>query len=139
MFVACTGTRIMDKPGFSSAIHTYRKNLHKMCVSNDEDGSEATNLCSLGVVDLDLLVSPDVFGLRAFDESLPITRMLPGSTPCDLRLLLPDSAIGKDGFHDVVVQNLTASSTWRSRQVAPSDVMKIRQRWPKAVFQVMKE
>ena len=43
--------------------------------SNDQDGSKATNLCSLGVVDLDLSVSPDVFGLRAFDESLPITRM----------------------------------------------------------------
>ena len=48
--------------------------------------------------------------------------MLPGSNRCELRLLLPDSMIGKEGFHDVVVENLTASSTWRSRQ-----------------FQVMKE
>ena len=71
-------------------------------MSNDRDGSEATNLCSLGVVDLDLSVSPDVFGLRAFDESLPITRMLPGSSPCELILLLLDSMIGKEGFHDVV-------------------------------------
>ena len=102
----------MDTPGFSSAIHTYRKNLYKMRVSNDRDGSEATNLCSLGVVDLDLSVSPDVFGLSAFDESLPITRMLPGSSPCELRFLLPDSTIGKEGFHEVVLENLTASSTW---------------------------
>ena len=80
----------MDTPGFSSAIHTYRRNLYKMRVSNDRDGSEATNLCSLGVVDLDLSVSPDVLGLRAFEESLPITRMLPGSSPCELRLLLLD-------------------------------------------------
>ena len=108
-----TGTCTMDTPGFASPIHTYRQNLCKMRESNDHDGSEAINLCSLGVVDLDLSVSPDVFGLRAFEENLPITRMLPGSSPCELRLLLPDSMIGKEGFHDVVVENLTASSMWR--------------------------
>ena len=81
----------MDTPGFASPIHTYRQNLCKMHKSNDHDGSEATNLCSLGVVDLDLSVPPDVFGLRAFDENLHITRILPGSSPCELRLLLPDS------------------------------------------------
>ena len=129
----------MDMPGFSFAIHIYRKNLYKMRVSNDRDGSEATNLCSLGVVDMDLSVPPDVFGLRAFDESLPITRMLPGSSPCELRLLLPDSMIGKEGSHDVVLENLTASSTWRSRHVSPSDVIALGRRWPKAMFQVMTE
>ena len=91
------------------------------------------------MVDLDLSVSPDVFGLRAFEENLSITRMLPGSSPCELRLLLPDSIIGKEGFHDVVVENLTASSTWRSRHISPSDIIALRRRWPKAVFQVMKE
>ena len=129
----------MDTLGFASPIHTYRQNLCKMRESNDHDGSEATNLCSLGVVDLDLSVSPDVFGLRAFDENLPITRILPGSIPCELRLLLPDSMIGKEGFHDVVVENLTASSTWLSRHVSPSDVIALHRRWPKAVFHVMRE
>ena len=70
---------------------------------------------------------------------MPITRMLPGSSPCELRLLLPDTNIGKDGFHDVVVENLIGSSTWRSRHVSPSDVIALRRRWPRAVFQVMKE
>ena len=41
-----------------------------------------------------------------------IKRMLSGSSPCELRLLLPDTNIGKDGFHDVVVENLIGSSTW---------------------------
>ena len=68
--------------------------------------TEVTNLCSLGVVDLDLSLCPDVFGLKAFDEKMPITRMLPGSSRCKLRLLLPDTNIVKDGFHDVVVENL---------------------------------
>ena len=116
----------MDTPGFGSPIHTYQKNSNRMRVLNDRDGSEATNLSSLGVVDLDLSLSPDVFGLKAFDDSLLITRMLPGSSPCELRLLLPDSKIGTDGFHDVIVENLSASSTWRSRHVSPSDVTALR-------------
>ena len=76
---------------------------------------------------------------KGFDENMPITRMLPGSSPCELRLLLPDTNIGKDGFHGVVVENLIGSLTWRSRHVSPSDVIALRQRWPRAVFQVMKE
>ena len=129
----------MDAPGFASPIRTYRQNLNNMRESNDPNGSEVTNLCSLGVVDLDLSLCPDVFGLKAFDENMPITRMLPGSSPCELRLLLPDTNIGNDGFHDVVVENLIGSSTWRSRHVSPSDVITLRRRWPRAVFQVMKE
>ena len=46
-------TNSMDVPGFASPIHTYRQNLSKMRESNDPNGSETTNLCSLGVVDLD--------------------------------------------------------------------------------------
>ena len=133
------GTNTMEVPGFASPIRTYRQNLSKMRESNDPSDSEVTNMCSLGVVDLDLSLCPDVFGLKAFDEKMPITRMLPGSSPCELRLLLPDNNIRKDGFHDVVVENLMGSSTWRSRHVSPSDVIALRRRWPRAVFQVMKE
>ena len=77
-------------PGFGSPIQTYWDNLHRMRLSNDEDGSDPKNLCSLGVVDLDLSLSPDVFGLQAFDSKLSFTWMLPGSNPCELRLMLPD-------------------------------------------------
>ena len=49
----------MDAPGFASPIRAYRQNLCKMRTSNDPDGSETINLCSLGVVDLDLTVCPD--------------------------------------------------------------------------------
>ena len=118
----------MDAPGFASPIRTYQHNLSVMRESNDPNGSEVINLCSLGV-----------FGLKAFDKKMPTTRMLPGSSTCKLRLLLPDTNIGKDGFHDVVVENLIGSSTWRSRHVSPSDIIALRRRWPRAVFQVMKE
>ena len=47
--------------------------------------------------------------------------MLPGSSPCELRLMLPDDKLGIDGFHDVL-ENLSATPTWRSSHVAPADM-----------------
>ena len=95
----------MDTLAESSPIRTYMDNYHKMRVSHDADRSDPKDLCSLGVVDLDLSLSPDAFGLRAFDTSKPLTHMLPGSSPCELQLMLPDSDIGSEGFHDVIIEN----------------------------------
>ena len=78
------------------------------------------DMCSPGVVDLDLSISLDAFGLRAFDHEKPLTRMLPGSMPCKLRLMLPDSTMGSDGFHDIIIDNLAATPAWRSSRVSPS-------------------
>ena len=44
---------------YSSPIRTYMDNYHKMRVSNDTDTSDPNDLCSLGVVDLDLSLSSD--------------------------------------------------------------------------------
>ena len=129
----------MDTPGFASPIRAFRNSLCHMRKSNDVSDKEQTFLDSLGVLDLDLSFGPDAFGLKAFDEGKPITRMLPGSGPCDLRLLLPDVGLGNTGFHDVVIENLLGTSVWRSRHVTPADIIGLRQRWPKAVFQVMRE
>ena len=65
----------------------------------------------------DGLLQTDKFGLQAFDSKKPLTRMLPGSSPCELRLML-----GTDGFHDVLVDNLSASPSWRSGHISPADV-----------------
>ena len=70
---------IMDTSVNSSPIRTYMDNYHSMRVSNDADRSDPKDLYSLGVVDLDLSLSPDAFGLRAFDISKPLTHILPGS------------------------------------------------------------
>ena len=129
----------MDTPGFASPIRAFQNSLYHMRKSNDVNDKEQTFLDSLGVLDLDLSYGPDSFGLKAFDEEKPITRMLPGSGPCDLRLLLPDVGLGDTGFHDVVIENLLGTSVWRSRHVTPADIIGLRQRWPKAVFQVMRE
>ena len=129
----------METPGFASPIRAFQNSLCQMRKSNDVSDKDQTFLDSLGVLDLDLSFGPDAFGLRAFDEEKPITRMLPGSGPCDLRLLIPDDRLGSTGFHDVVIENLLGTSVWRSRHVTPADIIGLRQRWPKAVFHVMRE
>ena len=128
---------IMDTSGYSAPIREYQDNAHKMRVSHDEDRSNPKDLYSLGVVDLDLSLSPDAFDLRAFNSKKPLTRMLPGSSPCELRLMLPDSMVGTDGFHDVLIENMSVSPAWRSSHISPTDVTALRRPWPKAVFKTM--
>ena len=74
--------------GQGSAIAVYQLQANSMQRPNDENGSIQMNMYSLGVMDLDWSISPDVLGLRAFDAEQPVTRMLPGSSPCELRLML---------------------------------------------------
>ena len=124
--------------GQSSAIATYRSKAIRMRWSHDENGSTQMNIYSFGVMDLDLSISPDVFGLRAFDNTKPVTRMLPGSSPCELILMVPDDKLGKDGFHDVMIENLSGTPTWRSSYVSPAEVTTLRRQWPKAVFETLR-
>ena len=105
--------------------------------SHNTSGSLQINMDSLGVMDLDLSISPDVFGLRAFDKDSPIAWMLPGSTPCEHRLMLPDAKLGIDGFHDIIIENLTASPTWRSSHISQADITALRRHWPKDVFRAL--
>ena len=74
----------MSTLGHSSAIWAYRAQTQKMPRLHDANGPIPMHMSSLGVMDLDLSLSPDAFGLRAFDHGKPITRMLPGSNPCGL-------------------------------------------------------
>ena len=127
----------MSTLGHSLSIWAHRAQAHEMPSSHDAKGSIQMDMYSLGVVDLNLSISPDTFGLQAFDHRKPLTRMLPGSMPCELRLMLPDSTSGSDGFHDIVIENLAATSAWWSSHVSPSDMTALRRRWPRAVFRAM--
>ena len=120
--------------GQSSAIATYHSKANRMRRSHDENGSTQMNLYSLGVMDMDLSISPDVFGLQAFDNTKPVTRMLPGSSPCELRLMVPDDKLGKDGFHDVLIENLSGTPTWRSSLVSAAEITTLRRQWPDKAF-----
>ena len=98
--------------GQTSAMAMYRNKANHMRRSHDENGTIQMNMYSLEVMDLNLSISPDMFGLRAFDNEKPVTRMLPGSSPCELRLIIPDDKLGKDLFHDVIIENLSGTPTW---------------------------
>ena len=96
-----TLVRFMSTLGHSSAIWAHRAQAQKVMRSHDAKGSLPMDMLSLGVIDLDLSISPDAFGLRAFDHEKPLTRMLPGSTPCELGLMLAVEsclAVGYDSF-----------------------------------------
>ena len=51
--------------------------------------------------------------------------------------MLPNDKLGMDGFHDVLIENLSGTPTWRSLHVAPADMTSLRRRWPKAVFNTL--
>ena len=102
--------------------------------SNDNDRADPVGLSSLGVVDLDTSIVPDVFGLRAFDSREPIYRMLPGQFPNELCVLIPDAGATPVDFHDIIMSDLRATPEWRARRIMPSDVTSLRRSWPKILF-----
>ena len=53
----------MDTPSYGSPVRTYVNNQYSMRVSHDVDCSDPKDFSSLGVVDLDLSITPDAFGL----------------------------------------------------------------------------
>ena len=134
-FLRCSVKDNMDNPSYGSPVRSYVDDHYSMHVSNDGDTSEPKDLFSLGVVDMDLSISPDAFGLRAFDVSKLLTCLLPGQFPQQLHFFIPDQA----GFHDVVIENHAATPTWRSRHLPPGDVTYLRRRWQKAVFRTMQK
>ena len=94
----------METPGFASPIRVFQNSLCQMRKSNDENDKEQTVLDSLGVLDLDLSLVRIGFALKAFDEEKPITRILPGSGPCDFTATSSRCGLGDTGFHDVVIE-----------------------------------
>ena len=89
-----------------------------MRVYNDVDHLDPKCLSSSGVVDLDLSITPDVFGLQAFDVAKPHTHMLPGQFPNEPRLMIPDLDIAPEGDHDIVIEDLFVIPVWWSHQSA---------------------
>ena len=55
-------------------------------------------MLTVRVVDLDISITPGVFGVRAFDVAKPLTRMLPGQFSNELRLMILDLGIAPENF-----------------------------------------
>ena len=68
----------MSTLGHSSAIWAHRAQAQKTMRSHDAEGSLPMDMLSLGVIDLDLSISPNAFGLRAFDHEKLLTRIAAG-------------------------------------------------------------
>ena len=89
------------------------------------------------MVELDTSIVPDIFGLRALDSREPISRILPGQFPNELRVLIPDAGAAPVAFHDIVMMDLGATPEWTTRRIVPSEVTALRRRWPKILFATM--
>ena len=67
---------MMDTSSYNDgSLKTYVDDYRRMRPSNDYKLDRHVDLSSLGVVDLDTSVVPDVFGLRAFDSQEPVARV----------------------------------------------------------------
>ena len=117
----------MDTPDYGSPVWT-------MLTRSDLKGRS-----SLGVVDLDLSITLDVFGLQAFEVAKPLTRMLPGQFPHELRLMIPDLGIAPQGFHDILIEDLSATPSWRTCHLLSGEVTSLCRRWPKILFRTMRK
>ena len=127
----CHSSAVMDAPDYGSPVGTYVHNYYCMRKSHDADFSEPQGLSSLGVLHLDLSITLDVFGLRAFDGSKPLTRMLSAN---ELRLLVPDMDIIPQGLHDILIDDLSASPTSRCCHVSHGDITYLRQHGRRSYF-----
>ena len=96
--------------------------------SNDKQVDSKVELDTLGVVDMDTSIIPDVFGLRAFDRREPMVWVLPGDFSNTVRVLVPDATATPVGFHDVMIENLSNTPDYRSRLVSARDITSLRRR-----------
>ena len=95
----------MSVSDLAGPVQKYVDDYYSRRSSNDNDLSEPMGLSSLGVVDLDTSIIPDVFGLRAFAPWEPISLMLRGQFKNTLWVLVTDAAASPVNFHDIVLED----------------------------------
>ena len=78
-----------------------------------------------------------MFGLRTFDSRELVARVLPGAFRNTIRVLVPDSAAEPRGFHDVILENLSATPDYRAKMVFHRDITSLQRRWPSLLFTTM--
>ena len=94
--------------------------------SNDLNQDKTVDLTSLGVVDLDISMMPDVFGLRVFVSREPVVWDL-------VCVLVPDAMAAPIGFHNIIIEDLSGTPDYRARRIVHGDVSSIRRRCLDAV------
>ena len=101
---------------------------HCMRPSNDTDNDTIVDFTTLGVVDLDTSIMPDVFGLQAFDSQEP------GDLVNTIRVLVLDATASPIGLHDVMLENLANSPDYHARMISPRDITSLRRWWLSSLF-----
>ena len=101
--------------------------------SNDLNQDKTVDLTSLGVVDLDISMMPDVFGLRVFVSREPVVRVLPGDFRNLVCVLVPDATAAPIGFHNIIIEDLSGTPDYRARRIVHGDVSSLRRRCIDAV------
>ena len=109
-------------------------NTSCMRPSNDINRDTVVDLTTLGVVDLDTSLMPDMFSLRAFDSREPVVRVLPGEFLNTIRVLVPGATAMPIGFYDVMLENLANTPDHRARSISPADITTLKIRWPSSLF-----
>ena len=108
-----------------------------MLPSNDLNQDKIVDLTTLGVVDLDTSMMPDVFGLRAFDSQEPVVRVMPRDFRNLVRVLVPDAIAAPMGFHDIIIEDLSGTPDYHARRIVHDDVSSLWRRWLSTVFVAM--
>ena len=68
----------MENSYIEGPLKIFEDDYRRMRSSNDVVVDKIVDLSSLGVVDLDTTIMPDVFSRRAFDAQETVARVLPG-------------------------------------------------------------
>ena len=77
---------------------------------------------------------PDVFGLRAFDQSEPVIWVLPGDLSYMIQMLVPDVAATSVAFHDILIEDLKSTLEFRTKLMSSRDLISLRRRWPSSLL-----
>ena len=84
---------------------------------------------------LDTNVVPDVLGLYAFNEEAALVQVVPSASPNIVRVLVPDDHAEPRGFHDLLIEYLTAR--FDRGKVRPASAVELRQHWPPSLLSGM--
>ena len=133
----CTATFIMDISYGYGPLRVAADTYHCMRPSNDLNQDKIVDLTTLGVVDLDTSMMPDVSGLWPLDSREPVVWVLPRDFLNLVHVLVPDATAVPMGFHDIIIEDLSGTPDYRARRIVHGDVSSLRRRWPSTVFVAM--
>ena len=75
-----------------------------------------------------------MIGLRAVQPNAAVVKVMSIPYNCCIRVVIPDNNVDTDGFHEVLIHDMTNANT---PYVSVSDLGCLQLDWPKAIFSYM--